>query len=129
MFLQSGYPYVVLRRPTGSQITEAVHRLVAETFLDGRDLRTQTCVNHIDGNRRNNHVENLEWLSNGENIRHGIAMQGRRPITRPIAVEILRLRGLGHSLEDVRQMVSVGAAALVEFLRGRTALGRAMGLG
>jgi hypothetical protein len=45
-----------------------VARLVAVTFLgvtpDGYT------VNHIDGNRLNNAVSNLEWLSNGDNIRH-----------------------------------------------------------
>jgi hypothetical protein len=46
-----------------------VARLVALTFL-GYPPEGFT-VNHKDGNRLNNTVENLEWLSNGDNIRHG----------------------------------------------------------
>lgn len=46
-----------------------VARLVALTFL-GTPPDGYT-VNHIDGNRLNNNVINLEWLSNGDNIRHG----------------------------------------------------------
>lgn len=53
----------------GKPITHYVHRLVAETFL-GKASSDMT-VNHKDGNRQNNHVDNLEWLSRADNIRHG----------------------------------------------------------
>jgi hypothetical protein len=46
-----------------------VARLVALTFL-GEPPEGFT-VNHKDGNRMNNHIDNLEWLSRGDNIRHG----------------------------------------------------------
>lgn len=46
-----------------------VARLVATTFL-GSPPEGFT-VNHKDGNRFNNHIDNLEWLSIGDNIRHG----------------------------------------------------------
>ena len=45
-----------------------VARLVARTFL-GEPLPGYT-VNHKDGNRMNNQIDNLEWLSRGDNIRH-----------------------------------------------------------
>lgn len=46
-----------------------VARVVATTFL-GVPPEGFT-VNHIDGNRLNNHIDNLEWLSLADNIRHG----------------------------------------------------------
>ena len=49
-----------------------VARLVACTFLENL-LNTKMTVNHKDGNRLNNHIENIEWLSLGDNIRHGFA--------------------------------------------------------
>ena len=43
-----------------------VHRMVAETFLGVSDL----FVNHIDGNKLNNHISNLEWCTNIDNLKH-----------------------------------------------------------
>ena len=54
----------------GKHKTVLVHRIVALTFL-GEPPKENMTVNHKDGNRRNNHIENLEWLSLADNIRHG----------------------------------------------------------
>ena len=44
-----------------------VARLIATTFLEDL-IETNMTVNHIDGNRFNNNIDNLEWCSRGENI-------------------------------------------------------------
>ncbi len=50
--------------------THYVHRLIAQTFLPNPQNKTE--VNHIDGNRQNNDIKNLEWCTRKENIRHAI---------------------------------------------------------
>jgi hypothetical protein len=47
-----------------------IHRLVAETFIPNPDNKPQ--INHIDGNRHNNHCSNLEWVDTSENYWHAM---------------------------------------------------------
>ena len=62
--LENGYKQVALYNATGKH-HKYVHRLVAEAFIDNPENKPQ--VDHIDGNRENNNVENLRWCSNKEN--------------------------------------------------------------
>jgi hypothetical protein len=65
--LNTGYEYVSLMAEGEAKASkQLVHRLVAGAFCDG----SGEVVNHKDGNKRNNHFENLEWCSYAENNDH-----------------------------------------------------------
>ena len=68
--ITSGYRSVKLTFDNSKQQRFYVHRLVAEHFIHNPDPRNKTFVNHIDGNKLNNNVNNLEWVSPRENNLH-----------------------------------------------------------
>lgn len=80
-----GYLQLTLRRDN-QQIAARVHRLVAEAFLGGPHPGFD--VNHIDGDKTNNCIENLEWCTRKENVSHAIRT-GIRPGPRRKAVKII----------------------------------------
>ena len=65
-----GYLRVVLCKDFNKK-NRFVHVLVAQAFIPNPDNKPQ--VNHIDGNKKNNHVSNLEWMTRSENIIHAFA--------------------------------------------------------
>ena len=77
---KNGYIYVKL----GSK-SYRVHRLVAQTYLPNLENKPQ--VNHMDGNKFNNMLCNLEWATQSENIQHACDT-GLRPIS-----ELMRENG------------------------------------
>lgn len=68
----NGYVRVTINRHC-----ETVHRLVAEAFLEkpeGKDY-----INHLDANPKNNHVNNLEWCTQSENIQYAYNNGTKKP--------------------------------------------------
>ena len=63
------YFAIILYDKTHKKSTR-IHRLVAETFIPN-PLNLKE-VNHIDGNKQNNRVDNLEWCTRSENINHAL---------------------------------------------------------
>ena len=69
------YPWLFLLCEDGKRRTICVHRLMGKTWLPlppGKigSRRGEYCINHKDGNKLNNHLNNLEWITTEENLKH-----------------------------------------------------------
>jgi hypothetical protein len=67
---KNGYYRVTLMK-NKQKCDVSIHRIVAKTFIKNED-KTKNTVNHIDGDKLNNNLNNLEWVSQKENIKHAI---------------------------------------------------------
>lgn len=73
---KTGYVHVCLSRD-GEKRSVSVHRLVASAFLPNPASKPE--VNHINGDRSDNRVENLEWATRSENEIHAFRVLGKKP--------------------------------------------------
>ncbi len=96
-----GYPVTMLYRNNKSKQYK-IHRLMAIAFIPNPDRKLQ--VNHKDGNRSNNLLSNLEWVTHSENVRHGFLMGRKLYNSKPV-------NQYSKSLEFIRQFESRGKAA------------------
>ena len=67
---ENGYVIIILTKDK-VRATKKMHRVVAEAFIPNPE--NKRCVNHIDGNKENNCVDNLEWVTHKENMEHAVA--------------------------------------------------------
>lgn len=67
----------LIDKKSGKSTRNSVHRFVAEAFIPNPE--NKLCVNHIDGNKQNNHISNLEWCTYKENSEHAIRTGLKRP--------------------------------------------------
>lgn len=71
----NGDPYLLVC--LGGDAVRLVHRSVAQAWIPNPE--NLPCVNHKDGNKLNNTVENLEWVTYSQNERHSYDVLGKKP--------------------------------------------------
>ena len=74
--IPTGHLTVALSTGNGKPKSVYVHRLVLSAFTDNPE--NKPLVNHKNGNPKDNRIENLEWATYSENIKHGYEKNGRR---------------------------------------------------
>ena len=121
-FPSARYALVQLSK-NGKVKTAQVHRLVAAAFVPRVEGRNQ--INHIDGDRTNNHATNLEWVTQTENMRHavriGLVKSGRAAHLATISEATIHtarkmLRG-GKSQRTVASSLGISQKSVWRFAR------------
>ena len=111
-----GYPQVCLH-DNGKQYTRPIHRLVADAFYDGDHKGLD--VNHIDGNKTNNHISNLEWCSRSENIKHAYAT-GLKVDSRKRRVRVVETGKVYDSIYECSQRLGTSPGEVRRCINGPT---------
>lgn len=96
-----GYVAVLLYK-NGKQVYRLVHRLLAQTFLSNPTNLPQ--VNHKDGNKTNNNLNNLEWCTASQNIKHAFET-GLRP------------NSIGDKHHNSRQVMCIDTGVIYDTLK------------
>jgi len=110
-----GYPRVSLYDGI-KNISKTVHRLVAVSFIPNLENKPQ--INHIDGDKINNNVTNLEWVIPSENIKHSFLnglskgpkgeVNGCSKLNEVQILEIRSLRNQGWKQDQIAKKFNVG---------------------
>lgn len=101
-----------------------VHRLVAMLYIPNPENKPE--VNHIDGNKHNNHVDNLEWVTRKENMQHAadnnLIRRGPQSATADLSAwqvhAICRRLVEGHRVKDIVGMFGV-SQPVISSIRGK----------
>ena len=109
----NGYNIVTLYNNTGKRISASVHRTILDAFQpnDNPDLE----CNHINGNKNDNRIENLEWVTRSENKLHAFATglqkpnaeQSKKPVIRDDGVVFSSVKEAGDSVGGYGQLVGL----------------------
>jgi hypothetical protein len=113
-FNDRGYNKVTLCKSNNKQSNRYVHRLVAIAFIENPHQYNQ--VNHIDGNKNNNTIHNLEWCTRKHNITHARDILNSfqflkdKPIARKLnvnqVINIKQLLKLDSSTKHINKIAS-----------------------
>jgi hypothetical protein len=118
---------VILCNPFGQKRSK-IHRLVAIAFIPNPQNKPE--VNHIDGDRFNNCVSNLEWVTSSENKQHAydtglkIPVKGEDHCRAKLNPELISLaiamRANGSKLKEISELVGVSSCTLSKAINGKS---------
>lgn len=105
---RDGYYRCSVQRLDGTWTSQPVHRLVAKAFIPR--TKNRDMVNHIDGNRTNNRIENLEWVTPKENVIHSFKF-GSRKICKQVPKKTILTDFQVNQIGKLRELYTVNQIA------------------
>ena len=95
-----------------------VHRMVAETWIPNPHHHRD--VNHINGDKNDNRVENLEWVTHSENIRHAYRTGLHKPSggRKPTPIRIVETGEIFESVSECARRIGGSQGAISQCLAG-----------
>lgn len=105
---RDGYCRCSVQKLDGTWTSQPVHRLVAKAFISNPNNKPS--VNHIDNNRTNNKVENLEWVTPKENVYHSY-INGNRQFSKEVPKKTLLTDFQISQIDKLRELYTVSQLA------------------
>lgn len=115
-----GYKYIVFRRRRNGKVERKKilsHRLVANLFIDNPDVLPQ--INHLDGNKQNNAVENLEWTDCSGNQTHSRYVLGNATGFKDVSVRCAETGEVFISTRDAWRKTGANYCHISECANGK----------
>jgi hypothetical protein len=94
-----------------------VHRIVAESFI--LNYNSKPCVNHIDGNKLNNRLDNLEWVTYAENSQHALITGLRKGENNSKSRIVLNIENgvFYNTIKEAANSISINYRTLINMLQ------------
>lgn len=114
----SGYRVVTLTK-NKMEKSVSVHRLVANAFIPNPKNKSQ--INHIDGNKMNNIIDNLEWCTASENMEHAYKnnleiLKGKKIIQYDNNINIIKI---WNKISDAEKQLNISHGKISMVCRGK----------
>lgn len=111
--IQNGGYEVVWLSQNGKISVKTVHRLIAITFMgDRKDM----VINHIDGNKRNNQLENLEWVTHSDNLKHDYHVLHHRH--NACKIRCIETNTVYNLIKEASNMTGISASSIGHVING-----------